>query len=81
MMQLKLAGEDSNANPKTVTVDKLLEEAMTKRPCIYYFDKSNSHKDLIALVEKVEKLHAGIYLREVKYGLDEQDYLYEVHII
>lgn len=80
-MQLKLAREDLNSNPKTITVEKLLEEISTKRPCIYYFDKSNSHKDLIALVEKVEKLGASIYLREAKYGLDEGDYLYEVHFI
>lgn len=80
-MQLKLAREDNNSNPKIITVEKLLEEVAAKRPCIYYFDKSNSHKDLITLVEMVEKMNAGIYLREVKYGLDEQDYLYEVHII
>ena len=80
-MQLKLAREDLNSNPKSITVEKLLEEVAAKRPCIYYFDKSNSHKDLIALVEKVEKLSASIYLREVKYGLDEQDYMYDVHII
>ncbi len=80
-MQLKLARKDLNSDPKSISIEKLLEEIATKRPCIYYFDKSNSHKDLIALVEKVEKLNASIYLREVKYGLDEQDYMYEVHII
>lgn len=81
MMQLKLAREDQSSNPKTITIEKLLEEITVKRPCIYYFDKSNSHKDLIALVEKVEKINASIYLREVKYGLDEGDYMYEVHIV
>lgn len=80
-MQLKLAREDLSSNPKTITLDKLLEEVGTKRPCIYYFDKTNSHKDLIAVVEKLEAISSSIYLREVKYGLDEQDYMYEVHII
>ena len=80
-MQLKLARDEINSNPKIITLEKLLEEIGTKRPCIYYFDKSNSHKDLIALVEQIEGINASIYLREVKYGRDEQDYMYEVHIV
>ncbi len=80
-MQLKLAREDLSSNPKTITLDKLLEEVGAKRPCIYYIDKTNAHKDLIAVVEKLEAISSSIYLREVKYGLDEQDYMYEVHII
>lgn len=52
---------------------------MAKR--IFYFDKENSHKDLVALVEHFEEKDFSVYLREVKYGLDEADYMYEVHIL
>lgn len=80
-MQIKLAREDLKANPKSISVDKIIEDALSKKQTIYYFDRSNAHKDLIALVEKLEANNLSVYLREVKYGLDEQDYLYEVNIV
>lgn len=48
---------------------------------IFYFDKENSHKDLVALVEHFETKGFSVYLREIKYGLGEGDYMYEVHIL
>jgi hypothetical protein len=35
----------------------------------------------VALVEHFEEKEFSVYLREVKYGLDEGDYMYEVHIL
>jgi hypothetical protein len=80
-MQLKLVREEVNGKPKDVTIEKLLEDAKAKRPCIFYFDRTNVHKDLISMVEHIEKAKMSVYLREVKYGLDDNDYMYEVHIV
>ena len=80
-MQIKLAREDLKANPKSVSVDKIIEDAVNKKQTIFYFDRTNAHKDLIALVEKIESANFSVYLREVKYGLDEQDYMYEVNVV
>ncbi len=80
-MQIKLAREDLTKEPKAVDVDKLLAEIEEKKPIIYYLDRTNNPKDIIAFAEKVEKTKANIYLREVKYTLDEEDYMYEVHIL
>ena len=77
-MELKLARTQLDAKPKTISLEKI-EAAFAKDPQqIFYFDRENSHKQLIALVEEKG---LSVYHRTVKYGLDENDYMYEVHIL
>ena len=78
-MKLKLARTSISAKPKAVDVDKL-EEDLDKKS-IFYFDKENSHKDLKALIEHFEEKMYSVYMREVKFGLNDDEYLYEVHIV
>jgi len=78
-MKLKLARASVDAKPKTIEVAKL-EEDLDKKS-IFYFDKENSHKDLKSLVEHFEEKEFSVYMREVKFGLDDDEYLYEVHIV
>ena len=80
-MELKLARETLKSKPKTITLEKI-EEVLTKeKDKIFYFDRENSHKDLMDLVDYFEEKGYSVYFREVKYGLDENDYIYEVHIL
>ncbi|SFV56049.1 FIG00388607: hypothetical protein [hydrothermal vent metagenome] len=78
-MKLKLARTTLKAKPKTVELKKLEEELANKS--IFYFDKDNSHKEMIELIEHFEEKDYSVYMREVKYGLDENEYIYEVHIV
>jgi hypothetical protein len=78
-MKLKVARTTLRAKPKTVDIQKI-EEDLTKKS-IFYFDKENSHKDLKSLIDYFEERDYSVYMREVKYGLDEDEYIYEVHII
>jgi hypothetical protein len=78
-MKLKLARTTLKAKPKTIELTKLEEELAGKS--IFYFDKENSHKELKELIEYFEQKGYSVYMREVKYGLDENEYIYEVHII
>ena len=78
-MKLKLARTTISAKPKAIELDKL-EEDLDKKS-IFYFDKENSHKDLVELVEHFENKSLNVYLREVRFGLSENDYMYEVHIL
>ena len=78
-MKLKLARTTLKAKPKTIELTKLEEELPSKS--IFYFDKENSHKELKELIEYFEDKGYSVYMREVKYGLDENEYIYEVHII
>jgi len=80
-MELKLARKELGAKPKTIKLEKIEEIVQKENQKIFYFDKDNSHKDLVALVEYFEEKELSVYLREVKYGLGDDDYMYEIHIL
>jgi hypothetical protein len=80
-MELKLARNEINGKPKAITLEKIEEVIQKDAQKIFYFDKENSHKDLVALVDYFEEKDFSVYLREVKYGLGEEDYMYEIHIL
>ena len=80
-MELKIARKEIGAKPKTITLEKIEEIIQKDGQKIFYFDKDNSHKDLVALVEYFEGKELSVYLREVKYGLGDDDYMYEIHIL
>jgi len=80
-MELKAARAELNAKPKTVTLEKIEKTLEKEGQKIFYFDRENSHKDLMEMVEYFEQKGFGVYFREIRYGLDENDYLYEVHIL
>jgi hypothetical protein len=78
-MKLKLARTTLKAKPKSVELEKI--EEMLRKKSIFYFDKDNSHKELKSLMEYFEEKGYNVYMREVKYGLNEDEYIYEVHIV
>ncbi len=78
-MKLKLARTTLRAKPKMTDLSKI-EDDLVKQS-IFYFDKDNSHKEMIELIEHFENRDYSVYMREVKYGLDDNEYIYEVHIV
>ena len=80
-MKLKLAKQHIDDEVSTVSLKEIEALLKEKESVILYFDQENAHKDLVALVEKFEDKDYSVYLKEVKYGLDENDYIYEVHIL
>ena len=78
-MKLKLARTSLTAKPKLIEVDKI-EDDLEKKS-IFYFDKENTHKELKAMIEHFERKEYSVYMREVKYGLNDDEFIYEVHIV
>jgi N12 class adenine-specific DNA methylase len=78
-MKLKLARTSMSTKPKSIELSKI-EEDLEKKS-IFYFDKENSHKDLKRLMEYFEDRDYSVYMREVKFGLNDDDFIYEVHIV
>ncbi len=78
-MKLKLARPSVSAKPKMIELSKI-EEDLEKKS-IFYFDKENSHKDMKALMEYFEDKEFSVYMREVKFGLNEDEFIYEIHIV
>ena len=80
-MDILLARKELTSKPKKVNFEKLLEELAQKEEEIFYFDRDNSHKDMMAIVDKFEEAGYAVHFREVKYGLADEEYLYEIHAL
>lgn len=80
-MELLLARNELNEKPKKVQLQKIKDELKKEVQKILYFDRENSHKDMMALVEALEKEGFNIYFREIKFGLADDEYMYEVHAL
>ena len=80
-MDLKFARTDLQAKPKKVELAKLDAEVAKNDSIIFYFDRENSHKDLLALQDHYEAMGKSFYMSEVKYSLSDNDYMYQVHIM
>ena len=80
-MELLLARNELNEKPKKVQLEKIKDELKKEAQKIFYFDRDNSHKDMMALVEALEKEGFNIYFREIKFGLADDEYMYDVHAL
>lgn len=80
-MELKIVRSDVSGKPKKTDLKKIEEIVNKTGSAIIYFDRDNSHKDLIALGEHFENSEKSFYMREVRYGLNDNDYMYEVHVL
>ena len=80
-MELLFARNELNEKPKKVQLDKIKDDLKKDGQKIFYFDRDNSHKDMMALVEALEKEGFNIYFREIKFGLADDEYMYEVHAL
>ena len=80
-MELKIARAEHNAKPKKIKLEKIDERVAKEDSVIMYFDSENSHKDLLTLQDHYENMGKSFYMREVKYGLGDDEYMYEVHIL
>lgn len=80
-MELKLAKSEMDGKPKKVDIEKIAKTIKNKEGEIIYFDKTNPHKDLMNALKFFEKEGFSVYLKEIRYGLDADDYMYQVHIL
>jgi len=80
-MELKIARSQNDKKPKKVDVQKIESMVEKEGSVILYFDRENSHKDLLALQEHFENEGKSVYMREVRFGLADNEYMYEVHIL
>lgn len=78
-MELLIARNELKEKPKKIKLSQIKEELNEAKQKISYFDRDNSHKDMMSLVDALEDEGYNVYFREVKYGLGDEEYLYEVH--
>jgi len=80
-MDLKFARTDISQKPKKVELAKIEASVEKDDSVIFYFDRENSHKDLLELQDHFEEKGKSFYMNEVKFGLSDNDYMYQVHIM
>ncbi len=80
-MELKFARVEIDAKPKKVDLAKIEAAVEKEESVIFYFDRDNSHKDLLELQDHFEAQGKSFYMSEVKYGLADNDYMYQIHIM
>lgn len=80
-MDLKFARTDIDVKPKKADLAKIEAAVEKEESVIFYFDRENSHKDLLELQDYFEEKGKSFYMNEVKYGLSDNEYMYQVHIV
>ena len=80
-MDILLARKELNSKPVKVKVSKLKEELKTCNDKIFYIDKDNSHKEVMNLIDEFEKDNYTVHFREIKFGLEDDAYMYELHVL
>lgn len=81
-MELQIAKADikDKKSPAKITLDEVKKQYGEGKH-IFYFDGSNPHKDMQKAKTTLEKANLRVKLNEVRYGLDANNYIYEIHII
>jgi hypothetical protein len=80
-MDLKFARTELDTKPKKVDLAKIEATVEKEDSVIFYFDRENSHKDLLELQDHFEAKGKSFYMSEVKFGLADNDYMYQIHIM
>jgi hypothetical protein len=80
-MDLKFARTEITSKPKKAELAKIEAAVAKENSVIFYFDRENSHKDLLELQDYFEAKGKSFYMNEVKYGLADNEYMYQVHIV
>lgn len=80
-MTLKLAKKELDDKQEVISFDEIQKQAEENGSATFYIDKDNSLKDIQKLKAALEKNSNSVYLNEIRYGLDNDSFLYELHII
>jgi hypothetical protein len=80
-MDILIARENIGDTPVKVSLTKIKEELKEVEQKIFYFDRENSHKNMMSLVDSIEAEGYNAYFKEVKYGLADEEYMYELHAL
>lgn len=80
-MDILIARENINDKPEKINLTKIKEQIKDKEQTIIYFDRDNSHKNMMNLVDSIEGDGYSVYFKEIKYGMADDEYMYGLHII
>lgn len=80
-MKFQLAKKDINDKAKSITIEEIQKQVEDNGSATFYLDKDNSIEEIKKMKQKLEKKSKSIHWNELRYGLDKDSFLYELHII
>jgi hypothetical protein len=81
-MTIKLAKENLGDNPIEISFEEIMGSVdKDVASTVFYLDQENSHKSILDLVDKIQNEGFKVYQRELKYGLANDEYMYEVQVL
>lgn len=80
-MKLKLAKNNIDDENKSISQKEIEKQMTDKDSTFIYLDNGNLLKDIQKLKTALEKNLKSVYFNKIKYGIDKDSFLYEMHII
>lgn len=76
-MKFKLAKQTLNSKPKEIAIDDVI--AILLKDKVVFLDNSNKEEDIQNLIKELKNYK--MYINKIHYGLLEDEFIYEVHIL
>ncbi|MCI6218308.1 MAG: hypothetical protein MR629_07250 [Helicobacter sp.] len=83
-MELKIARADLHTKKKNeakISLDEIKTRVQEHNEHAFYLDGTNTHKDMQKAKASLEKSGLRVQLNEVRYGLDDNTYIYELYVV
>lgn len=80
-MKFQLAKKDLNDKVKTIDLEDMIAQSEQNGSAVFYLERENSLEEIKKACQKLEKKSKSIHFNELRYGLDKDSFLYELHII
>ncbi|WP_267523151.1 HP0268 family nuclease [Campylobacter sp. MG1] len=76
-MKFKLAKQTLNSKPKEVSLDDAI--ALLIKDKVVFLDNSNKEEEIQQLIQNLNEYK--VYINKINFGLLEDEFIYEVHIL
>ncbi|RDU64179.1 HP0268 family nuclease [Helicobacter sp. MIT 14-3879] len=80
-MELKLAKKELEDEQQTISLKEIQNQVETNGSATFYLDNDNPIKDIQKMRATLDKNLKSVHLNELRYGIDKNSFLYELHII
>lgn len=80
-MDTKKARIELDKKPSKLSTDQIEKDLDSNGQTFVYLDRDNPAKDIKKLCDYFINKGCNVHYNEIRYGLDDSDYLYEMHII
>lgn len=78
-MDFKLALTNKDSQPQNISLEEMMQQAEGEK--FFYLDRENKEKDLQKIIKAFADKKRSAKLNKIAFGLDEKEFIFELHII